>query len=115
MPSRDGLRQAKPASARAAIADLRRVPSLLLGQIRRVFSLVAPRGARNCAISLGPANRSALQAQPVLSGAAACRTSEYVTSEYVTGTKAPDCAPGDEGGTTAQTLSDDGMAEIVVC
>jgi len=32
IPSRDGLRQAKPASARAAIADLRRVPSLLLGQ-----------------------------------------------------------------------------------
>jgi len=46
--------------ARAAIADLRRVPSLLLGQIRRVFSLVAPRAARNCAISLGPATRSVL-------------------------------------------------------
>ena len=47
-------------ASRREIADLRRVPSLLLGQIRRVFSLVAPRAARNCAISLGPANRSVL-------------------------------------------------------
>jgi hypothetical protein len=47
-------------ASRREIADLRRVPSLLVGQIRRVFSLLAPRAARNCAIPLGPANRSVL-------------------------------------------------------
>jgi hypothetical protein len=74
-----GLRQAKPAAAHATIAHLRRVPSLLVGQIRRVFSrgtclpprphragraLVAPRAARNCAISLGPSNHSVLWRPP---------------------------------------------------
>src|ERR1700690_457203 len=51
-------------ASRREIADLRRVPSLLLGPIRRVFSLVAPRAARNRAISPGPANRSVLWSWP---------------------------------------------------
>jgi hypothetical protein len=46
--------------SRREIAHLRRVPALLVGQIRRVFSLLAPWAARNCAISLGPSTRSVL-------------------------------------------------------
>jgi hypothetical protein len=47
-------------ASRREIVHLRRVPSLLVGQIRQVFSLLAPRAARNCAISLGPSNRLVL-------------------------------------------------------
>ena len=47
-------------ASRREIAHLHRVPSLLVGQIRRVFSLLAPRAACPCAISLGPSNRSVL-------------------------------------------------------
>src|SRR5450631_4075026 len=46
--------------SRREIAHLRRVPALLVVQIRRVFSLLAPWVARNCAISLGPSTRSVL-------------------------------------------------------